>query len=803
MALEDSLNQLRRATYIGKDFDTYVIELSQYIKKKFGDNTFNDFVESDLGIMFLELVAFANSTLSFYLDLQSGESYLETAKLRNSVVRLCRNIGFKMTGAVPATTSVQISMQTPKDFDVPIAAGTRLNSVPGLIFETLDSIKYTKRKNLTGAFTLVKRSNIVYAGSNIITPDATALPEEEIIFDQTLITPFTRTIPVSVIKRLQDPDDSNRLAISVNTTAPNDGTTLPKQIYIDTAFPDSIFPDDNCVFLENDAVGVAGNVGITKSANLTDPDFGLLGMGKGSTLSKAKGIVTVVEGANLVEDIGPIPKTITISDGTNPATTFEFDADGVIIVGNVGVSITINSTATDVANALKAAINGIGLGLNVTATSVGAVLTAVASGTPALNNPLQSGEVGPKIVNVREGQSVEEIFLSKGLPNQKFLLQNVPENMMIADETVHVYVDNVPYTEVEFMDFQQSNIFEAQLSSVPPLIRFGDGVAGNVPAENSEILVNYFATSGNTGNIPSEQINAFSSPVVVNFQSVSDLIVEQPETATGGIDYFALSTAKALAPYVFRSQDRAVTTTDYTALANTFTDPEAGAVGKAKAIIVRSIEDDFILQNLLSQLNGFVGGLRTTGGAADTVSQISMLNTIANIMSYWDETVSGTCKANIVQVAVLATDSYGRYRSPSAALLTALNEYLDERKEATVDVIAFDGVVYIVPVDIRIEIERETGFTKENVYSNMSTAVANYMKTLNTGDPLRLGDLYQTTEGVDGVSFSRIAIVSPADTTPPGAPIPGYEPAYYDETDLIVGALQTVEARDIQIVFLD
>jgi hypothetical protein len=172
-------------------------------------------------------------------------------------------------------------------------------------------------------------------------------------------------------------------------------------------------------------------------------------------------------------------------------------------------------------------------------------------------------------------------------------------------------------------------------------------------------------------------------------------------------------------------------------------------------------------------------------------------------MSYWDETVSGTCKANIVQVAVLATDSYGRYRSPSAALLTALNEYLDERKEATVDVIAFDGVVYIVPVDIRIEIERETGFTKENVYSNMSTAVANYMKTLNTGDPLRLGDLYQTTEGVDGVSFSRIAIVSPADTTPSGAPIPGYEPAYYDETDLIVGALQTVEARDIQIVFLD
>jgi hypothetical protein len=156
MALQDSLNSLRRATYIGKDFDTYVLELTQYVKQQYGDKVFNDFVESDLGIMFLELVAFANSTLSFYLDLQSSESYIETAKLRNSVVRLCRNIGFKMTGAVPATTTLHISMETPKDFDVPIAAGTQLTSTPGLIFETIDSIKYTKNLDLTGTYTLIR-----------------------------------------------------------------------------------------------------------------------------------------------------------------------------------------------------------------------------------------------------------------------------------------------------------------------------------------------------------------------------------------------------------------------------------------------------------------------------------------------------------------------------------------------------------------------------------------------------------------------------------------------------------------------
>lgn len=131
MSLASSLKELRRATYIGKDFNTYVTEVAQFIKQQFGQQTFNDFVEADLGIMFLELVAFANSTLSFYLDVQSGESYLDTAKLRNSVVQLTRNIGFKMTGAVPATAAVEISQTLPKAFDVPIAAGTQLTSKPG------------------------------------------------------------------------------------------------------------------------------------------------------------------------------------------------------------------------------------------------------------------------------------------------------------------------------------------------------------------------------------------------------------------------------------------------------------------------------------------------------------------------------------------------------------------------------------------------------------------------------------------------------------------------------------------------
>jgi hypothetical protein len=512
-------------------------------------------------------------------------------------------------------------------------------------------------------------------------------------------------------------------------------------------------------------------------------------MGGASPVSKAQGMITVPAGSAIADG-----DLLVISDGPQ-TVTFEFDKNSTTLPGNIPVTISNSSIPADVANAIKAAVNGIGVTLAVTATGVGSFVVST------VLNPMRSGEVGPKLVNVREGESLEEIFLSKGTLNQKFSLQSVPDTKMVADGTVHTYVDNVQFVEVEFISYVQQDIFEAQLASVPPVIRFGDGVAGNIPNENAEIRVNYFATSGNTGNIPSDQITDFRAPIVVNAQAVTDFVVSQPDPATGGIDYFPLSKAKAYAPHVFKSQDRAVTADDYTALANSYSDPNAGAVGKAKAIIVRSIDEDFVLQNLLNQLLGFKSSVGVANGNY-LLMQASFQNTLNNIRTYWNEVVSGTCKANVVQIGVLSTDAYGRYQAPSAALLAGLTTYLESKKEATVDVVAFDGVVYTIPLDMKIEVQRNTGYTKDNVYTNVNNAILAYLRTLNFGDPLRLGDSYQVVEGVEGVKFSRITIVSPANPGN-GVPIPGYDPAYYDETDLITGKLQIIEARDIQIVFLD
>ena len=745
MSLQSTLTELRRATYIGKDFNTYVTEITQYVKQQFGDQTFNDFVESDLGVMFMELVAFANSTLSFYLDLQAGESYLDTAKLRNSVVRLCRNIGFKMTGAVPASATVQVSLQTPKPFDLTIVAGTQLSSTPGLLFETTASLLFNKIKTLTGTFILTKDSNIVLGIGDAIGTEILFGPNSE---------------PISVVKLKNNSDDSYRKVISV------DVSSIPHKIIVDTPFPSDIFPTSE-VFLLNDILGAMGNVLITDT--VVDPGFTHTGMAGGSPTAPAVGTITAIPGIQIADT-----ETFTLNDGVNPPVVFEFDKDSVVTPGNVPVPINDTMSADDVAQTIIGSVIGAAL-LNINASF---------SSMSTVANPMLDGEVGPKNVTVHEGQTVKETFLSTGQPNQSFKLQALPEGMMIADATVKVSVNNVPWTEVVFLDFQQADIFESQLASVPPLIRFGDSISGNIPPENADIQVEYFATDGAQGNLPSEQINAFSSPIVVNFQSVNDIIVGQPDPVTGGADFFSLSKAKALAPFVFKSLDRAVTEEDYTALSNTFSDPTAGAVGKARAIIVRSIDDDFVLQNFLNELNG-----------------IAPSALIQNIRDYWNTVVSGSCEANVVQIGILTVDADGRYRPPSAALLQALTDFLDARKEATVDVLAFDGSIFIIPIDLAIQVNKLVGFSDAAVQSAVQSAVSAFLREKNFGDSVRLGDLFQVVENVDGVNFSRINFTFPVDPGS-GVPIPGLEPAFFDQTDLIPGKLQIVEPRNIIVTFI-
>src|SRR3990170_236618 len=109
-ALAAAVTTLTRAKYAGLDFDTHEDDLRAEIQVKFAA-TYNDFAASATGIMLLDLVAYGLDTLSFYLDRRVTDTFLQTARSRKAVTRLCRQLGYRIRGAV--ASSVDLDVTTP------------------------------------------------------------------------------------------------------------------------------------------------------------------------------------------------------------------------------------------------------------------------------------------------------------------------------------------------------------------------------------------------------------------------------------------------------------------------------------------------------------------------------------------------------------------------------------------------------------------------------------------------------------------------------------------------------------------
>jgi hypothetical protein len=91
--------------YTSRDFDSIRQDLVNYAKRYYPD-TFRDFSEASFGALMLDTVAYVGDIMSFYLDYQVNESYIDSAVEYNNVVRLARQMGYKFQGAKSTTGMV-------------------------------------------------------------------------------------------------------------------------------------------------------------------------------------------------------------------------------------------------------------------------------------------------------------------------------------------------------------------------------------------------------------------------------------------------------------------------------------------------------------------------------------------------------------------------------------------------------------------------------------------------------------------------------------------------------------------------
>ena len=115
-----------QAEFKSYDFETLRRTMVAYIKENYPDD-FNDFVESSEYIALIDLIAYMAQSLSFRVDLNARENFLETAARRSSVLRLARLINYNAKRNLPATGLLKIdSISTTQD--VLDASGTNLSN---------------------------------------------------------------------------------------------------------------------------------------------------------------------------------------------------------------------------------------------------------------------------------------------------------------------------------------------------------------------------------------------------------------------------------------------------------------------------------------------------------------------------------------------------------------------------------------------------------------------------------------------------------------------------------------------------
>lgn len=379
-----------------------------------------------------------------------------------------------------------------------------------------------------------------------------------------------------------------------------------------------------------------------------------------------------------------------------------------------------------------------------------------------LDNPViySPGET-EKTFEVQEGTTTRNTFISNGEPNQIFLLTGLETGEFIAKESFELTVGPESWEENRRITFDATAQFEANYFSDPPEIKFGDGVAGLVPEENSEIIVNFIVTKGLAGAISSNQITGAADQLVVQNNNIPLEIVSSTE-ASGGDDPEDFRKVKRQAPEFYQSQDRAITKRDYDAIINTYP-----GVAKGDAQIIRSIDQDLTLNEYLDDI------VDAVSGCSGTV-QSDVTTLVGGLRTYLGGIISDTCKSNTVQVSVLTKNANNRYVSPTEQLKEDIRLHLEERNDIVHVVSVVDGTSGIIEADITVDILVDFNAITDDVIeaarlSLMKDDAEPYGLLIlrDYGESLYLSDIYKSIRdsqaNTTDIEYMNIKIVGPTE----------------------------------------
>ncbi len=143
--------------YTGRDFDSIKRNLVNHAKRYYPD-TFRDFNEASFGSLFLDSVSYIGDMLSFYLDYQANESFLETAQEKRNVISIARTLGYNYSNSITSygicefyiVVPVSAYGNAPNLYYAPVLkAGSTFSSRNGGMYTLMEDVDFGHSNNLT------------------------------------------------------------------------------------------------------------------------------------------------------------------------------------------------------------------------------------------------------------------------------------------------------------------------------------------------------------------------------------------------------------------------------------------------------------------------------------------------------------------------------------------------------------------------------------------------------------------------------------------------------------------------------
>ena len=147
--------KLQPIDYTSRDFDSIRRDLENYAKRYYPDS-YKDFNKASFGSLMLDTVSYIGDILSFYLDYQTNESFLETSIEYNNVVRLARQMGFKLNTSPSSYGILTFYIQVPSDNNTAgpnldyapvLRAGSILSSTGGGLYTLIEDVDFSVSTN--------------------------------------------------------------------------------------------------------------------------------------------------------------------------------------------------------------------------------------------------------------------------------------------------------------------------------------------------------------------------------------------------------------------------------------------------------------------------------------------------------------------------------------------------------------------------------------------------------------------------------------------------------------------------------